>query len=755
MKSVKIQKSKSMQKSSLNKKMNDKKHIKQNNNLLKCLLKNKLKNKSLNKKDNNDSNCKKDESFINNSLFKAIESNNYKKVEQLLKNNISNINTLNNNGLSPLHLSIINRNYKIINLLLKNGAKTNILSSKKRQTPLHLAYINYSNNSNNIIKLLLSYGASDNILDINSKKPSDYKINKKSNKINNINNTIQQNKKNNTNKKDTKNNININNNNNTNIKKIKKGDKKNGYRGNIYNLKDSKDNSFVVITMDNISYLTSDENTIIQTSGNNTKNNSTINNGKNEIKNENSNNNNKNKNILRDSLDEEDNNTLETKKIKYYTNNFFEKSVFEDSLDNPEESKNNNININSEGKTQNVYENKYYNYYNYYNNYHNNNYINNYLNDDIFKTLITNKRFSYFKLVKSNSSLKNDKFRNTCSSHYENTNNSTNKNINNNHSLENTNDKLNKKSSIIQYGKISNDIFFTNTYKTNRNSINSMGSTISQTNKKRNYKKAQSFTKENEIKNDFNQLNKNCSFLLNWLINIQLSLYYKNFLDNEIYDINKLIKQMKSPNNKFNYEDIENILSIHKPGHIFRILVQLEIDGGKIDKNIVNFMINKNKDIFENSNMSKKLLISNNENYNCNCCCNIDTDICGGKNEKKNDLKSFLNRYDLLNLYQNFCHNGFDLINYVILQMYGSYPINKDILENNFHIYNENQRIALLNAIEKEIIKINKFLNSDKYFENENNIMIKYDNVIFEKDSNLGNISEIKINEKNNECNIF
>ena len=757
MKSIKIQKSKSMQKTPLNKKLNDKKHIKQNNNLLKCLLKNKLKNKSLNKKDNNDSNYKKDESFINNSFFKAIESNNYKKVEQLIKNNLSNINILNSNGLSPLHVSIINRNYKIISLLLKNGAKTNILSSKKRQTPLHLAYINYNNNSNNIIKLLLSYGASDNILDINSKKPSDYKINRESNKNNNINNTIQQNKKNNTNK-ETKNNININNN-NTNIKKIKKGDKKNGYRGNIYNLKDSKDNSFVVITMDNISYLTSDENTIIQTSGINTKNNSIINNGKNEIKNENYNN---NKNFLRDSLDEEDNNTLETKKIKYYTNNFFERSVLEDSLDNPEESNNNNINLNSEGKTQNVYENKYYNYNNYYNNYHNKNYINNYLNDDIFKTLITNKRFSYFKLVKSNSSLKNDKFtssiktnRNTCSSHYENTDNSTNKNINNNHSLENTNDKLNKKSSIIQYGKINNDIFLTNTYKTNRNSINSMGSTISQTNKKRNYKKAQSFTKENEIKNDFYQLNKNCSYLLNWLINIQLSSYYKNFLDNEIYDINKLIKQMKSPYNKFNYEDIENILSIHKPGHIFRILIQLEIDGGKIDKNIVNFMINKNKDIFENSNMGKKLLISNNENYNCNCCCNIDTDICGGKKEKKNDLKSFLNRYDLMNLYQNFCHNGFDLINYVILQMYGSYPINKDILENNFHIYDENQRISLLNAIEKEINKINKFLNSDKYFENENNIMIKYDNVIFEKDSNLGNISEIKINEKNNECYIF
>jgi hypothetical protein len=214
---------------------------------------------------------------------------------------------------------------------------------------------------------------------------------------------------------------------------------------------------------------------------------------------------------------------------------------------------------------------------------------------------------------------------------------------------------------------------------------------------------------------------------------------------------------MKSPINKFEYEDIENILSIHKPGHIFRILTQLEIDGDIIDKNISNFMIdNSTKDIFESSNISKKLIFSNYEKYNCDYyCCNMGLDICGEKSGKKNDLKSFLIRYNLLNLYQNFIHNGFDLINYVILQMYGSYPINEDILENYFHIYDEKQRNLLLKAIEKEINKINSFLNSEKYYENESNSMIKYDKVIFDKDSNLGNISEIKIDDKKNECLIY
>ena len=739
MKSIKIQKSKSMKKPSLNKKTNDNKNIKQNKKILKNFNKNKLKNNSLNKTDKVESNNKNKESN-NSSLIKAIEENNYQKVEELIKNNMINLNKLNSNGLSPLHVSIINGNNIIINLLLKNGAKPNILSSPKKQTPLHLAYINNNNNSKNIIKLLHDYGANDNILDIYNKKPSDYSVN-----ITNNNNSKKNNK--------TTNKI------NNVIKKIKKGEKKDGYKGNIYNLKDSKDNSFVIITMDNISYLTSDENTILQNNENNnskSKNNIEINSTI-------------NKNIFKDSLDEEDNNTCETKKIKYYTNNFFEKSdSLEDSLESPK-------NINATGKTQNIYENKYYNYYNIYHNYHNNNFNefnDNNFNDDIFKTLITKKRISYFKLVKGgNISLRNDKFtnnnsiktnKNTCSSHYENTDNSTYKIINNNnHSLENTNEKMNKKSPIIHYSTKNNDFTYSNIFKTNRNSINSMGSTISQTNKKKNYKKAQSYTKENEIKNDFIQLNKNCSFLLTWLINIQLSSYYKNFLDNEIYDINKLVEQMKSPINKFNYEDIENILSIHKPGHIFRILTQLEVDGGKIDKNVSNFMINKNRDIPDDSGIvGKKLLysLSNNDKINCNCCCNIDIDICDGKNGnfgKKNDLKSFLIRYDLINLYQNFYHNGFDLINYVILQMYGSYPINEDILENGFHIYDEMQRNLLMKAIESEINKINNFLNSINYYENENSSMAKYDKVIFEKDSNLGNDIEIRIDDKKNDCNIF
>ena len=757
MKSIKIQKNKSIQKESKTKNIKNKKSNKQNNTYIENIFKNKIKNKCITKKYNIQTNPKKIDLNISNntSLINAIESNNLKKVEDLLKTNTSNINKLNDSGLSPLHTSIIKGNIKIINLLIKNGAQINILSSKNKQTALHLAYINKNINSKNIIELLINNGADENILDIFNKKPSDYQTDIKTN-LKNGNNT----------KKNENKNMVINNKNNV------KKDKKNGYKGNIYTLKDSKDSSFVIITMDNISYLTSDENTIFQVSDINTKNNSIINNisHNNDIKNKtilsknitNTNNNNDNDDILKDSL-EEDNNIFETKKIKYNTNIFFEKSdELVDSLEISEGSPlPGNKNINRKEKTPNEYNSKYINNYN--NNTFNNYGIQNNPSknlDDIFKSLNTNKRYSYFKLVKNNSSMKKEKTinRNTLSSHYENTDNSTNKMINNN-SIENTN--TNKKcSSIIQYSKKNNEINYSNNYRTNRNSFNSMISTISQTNKKRNYKKAQSFTKENEIKNNFTQINKDCSFLLNWLIKLNLSNYYKNFLDNEIYDINKLIQQMKSSINKFNYEDIESNLLIHKPGHIFRILTQLEIDAGIIDKKISNFMIYYNKDLMESSymnNIGKKLVFSYGEKFDCNNCCNLDIEICGLKKRKNNDLKSFLTRYDLFCLYQNFVHNGFDLINYVILQMYGSYPINNDILENYFHIYDENQRNLLLKAIRKEIWKIDNFLNSEKYkcYENENNSMIKYDKVIFEKDNNLGNISEIKINNVKNECILF
>ena len=581
-------------------------------------------------------------------MINAIKLEDVTKIEEIIKKDKSLMNKYYNSGLTILHALVIKKNIKIIEILLKNGADVNIQSLKKKRTPLHLAYIYQNNGSDKIINMLLKYGAKDDILDINNKKPSDYKI-----KYNN-NNDIKDNKNGGENK----------------LKKItiKKEQKRDGYKGNIYNLKDSKDNSFVVITMGNISYLTSEENTINQISDlshskNNSNNNSKI----------------SNNNPLKDSLDENN--------IKNINNSLY------DSL----ETTNEKNSIQEENKIQNKF--KYNN--GILNNINDINIINSSENlDSLYITLITNKRNSFLNQEKFKSSSKIED-KNTLSSHYAYTENSTFKIINNGN---NTERGLNKKIS----------------------SYNSAMSTLSQTNKKNNKKK------EDDFNINYSEINNNCSYLLKWLIDIGLSDYYDNFLNNKIYDINRLVEQMKSPKDKLGLEDLENILGIHLPGHIFRILVKLEVDGNLIDKTISNFMIGE-------QTVNKNLIYSNDGKYECDGCYNtnkINVNLCGMKNIKinlrnkeKNDLESFLSRYNLNHLYQNFFHNGFDQINYVILQMYSDFSINNDILENYFHIYDPEQRILTMEAIQKEVLKVNDFIKSEKYLNNINTI--KYENADF------------------------
>ena len=650
-------KSNSLQKISLNKTRKNNKNKKIEDTTLKI----KEKNDSLGK-----TKTKKEKINNINSIFNAIKSSDDKKFEEILKENKSLINKLNNNGLSLLHYSVIKNNKKITELLLNNGADVNIKSSKMKRTPLHLAYIYQNNSSDDIINLLIKYGAKDDILDSNNKKPSQYKKN----------NNEKENKNGGENKlKKIK------------IKKVKEKGGKEGYKGNIYNLKDSKDNSFVVITMDNISYLTSEENTINQVSELTiTKNNSI------------SNSINNNNILLEDSLEEKD--------IKIKNN----------SLNDSLEMTNENDKIPIE-YVDNIFKNKYKYNSGLMNNIKDKDLINSSENmDSFFTALITNKRNSFINSGKIRASIKTED-KNTILSHYDYTENSTFRIIKN----ENDNEKKMSK-------KISQH--------------NSAISTLSQTNKKNN---------KNEIENiDYNEINNNCSYLLKWLIDIGLSDYYENFLNNKIFDINRLIEQMKSPNDKFGLEDIENILGIHKPGHIYRLLVKLEIDGDIIDKSISNFMISDQK-------INKKLIFSSDEKYECGNWCNVNrvnANLCGIKNINinlkngiKNDLESFLSRYNLMHLYQNFFHNGFEEINYVILQMYSSYPINNDILENCFHIYNEEQRILTMDALQKEVFKVNNFIHSEKYLKSENKDIIKYENIDFKEEENQ--------DKNNKECLIF
>ena len=736
-------------------------------------------NKNISKKNTNkdllkNSIVRKEKSYNRafNNIFQIVENNNINKLNELLKKDHSKINSLNKNGLSPLHLSVIKGNKEIINILLLNGANPNILSMKKKQTPLHLAYIYKNKFSNQIIQKLKTFQAKENIYDIDNKRPIDY-LNK---------NNIDKNINNNEIIKDNKNEIkNISVTHNHFSKMIFK------IEGDIDNCENDDDQDF-----DNI------EKTIKKKHYYqlNLKNINQIN--KNEI---NINKTNQNENIftyLSDSL-ENDNKPKDNHKINYKLSAQTQSRNLPFAINKKNKSSknyriifnniiNNNLKKikNNNEQSKRLCKNNSYIERSPYNN------KNNIKFDDIFKEIIRRKRQS-IKLRKSNSYFRIKEHNKTDENKYNNSSNDYNSSIENLKFLENN---KNYKNSVLQNYNGFNSPFSTDQQTKKNSSVktNSEKITIITNKDVVEFKYGDSFTEEEnnsgkksnnknnnsvrkktnintnnylnsnssynvlnssndnypniltnkniiKIKTEINEENmiKSCIELKYWLDNIDLSIYYENFIENNIYDINTLVKQMKKEETKLGYDDIENILKIHKPGHIYRLLCNLEVDSGLINESIAKFLIKKNKNKKKDINLNKsggrlKLSLSQ-QNSSCINCFRIN--FLSGY--KKNDLKSFLSRYNLSNFYQNFYHNGFNLLNFIILQMYSSEPIDEDILENCFHIYEVEQREIVLKCIKEEKNKIDFFLNSNEYLNYESKDIINYEDIIFEEDKGKEN----------------
>ena len=242
--------------------------------------------------------------------------------------------------------------------------------------------------------------------------------------------------------------------------------------------------------------------------------------------------------------------------------------------------------------------------------------------------------------------------------------------------------------------------------------------------------------------------------LKKWLSDINLSPYYQNFYENNIHNINELVNKMKeSEDKKILYEFIENTFHIHIPGHIYRILLKLEVDAGLLDKKISNFLIDMDdENRIKFNKLKPSLLLRQNNSYE-NCF-----NYYGDSNSSiiKNKLKYFLKKYHLINLYYNYFQNGFDIINFVLLQMFSNYyEINENILENCFHIYNIKDRFLVMEALLNEKNIINSVINSDKYKKNNNSSNLTYDNLIFNSSFYNNNIDSYMVNEsERNNCNI-
>ena len=196
-----------------------------------------------------------------------------------------------------------------------------------------------------------------------------------------------------------------------------------------------------------------------------------------------------------------------------------------------------------------------------------------------------------------------------------------------------------------------------------------------------------------------------------WLISCDLLCYYNTLVKNNVYNIDKYIDNIR--HNKINvisFKDIEEF-GIKKPGHIFRLLLKLQIDAGKIDYNLYKFITEK----FSVNTMSNNNPMTTSYNelkcFGLNCCSSNNNNNYNNKkinntiNENEIiyfDIFSFLKVNNLLKFKENFIHNGFDQIDYILIQLFSRYCFNKKILNDYMHIYLDEDKNYILKILYRE-----------------------------------------------------
>ena len=227
------------------------------------------------------------------------------------------------------------------------------------------------------------------------------------------------------------------------------------------------------------------------------------------------------------------------------------------------------------------------------------------------------------------------------------------------------------------------------------------------------------------------------SRLRDWLISCDLISYYNLLKNNTSCNIEEFIQNMQQNKNSITFRDIEN-LGIKKPGHIFRFLIKLQMDANIIDYSVHNKIINK----FNNNILTTIGLTSSNNEIKC---CGMTLTLNDKENNVFNntnyysDIFRFLKALNLSKFKENFIHNGFDQVDYIILQLFSEYKFNKMILNDFLHIYNDQDKKFVINILYEEKSKIADELGI-YYDESEKKEILK----TFEK------------NDFNNEgCNIF
>ena len=301
----------------------------------------------------------------------------------------------------------------------------------------------------------------------------------------------------------------------------------------------------------------------------------------------------------------------------------------------------------------------------------------------------------------------------------------------------NSNNNFNEKN-IKNYSKASNNIIIlkddsseynsnydslTNSFRNNQGK-NNINNNIKNENKKSlnkylpnmKYMIMQQIKEKNkklEIGSSIHFPNKILSQLRNWLISCDLLSYYNLFVEKKVVNIEEIISDIKQKKIKLNYKFGEDI-GIKKPGHIIRFLLKLQIDSGILDKNLCDAILEN----YCNNNLSTVVLNSSSNYCKCcgiSCCNRVPSGSCDF-NEftnyiNNNDIFAFLRSKNLFELKDNFIHNGFDQVDFIIIQLFSEIKFNKNLLIELLHIYHEKDQKKVIKILYEEKEKICKEIN--------------------------------------------
>ena len=423
-----------------------------------------------------------------------------------------------------------------------------------------------------------------------------------------------------------------------------------------------------------------------------------------------------------------------------------------------------NFNIlRTSNKKDQIYQNK--NNIAYYSNTKSNNSENKTKNDNINsnkKNKNTNKDslIGINKSIKSLTSTNNPNItvtHNIFANSITNTNNNNNKN-DSNLNIDNIKNKTKKNNTnkIISGNNSNNNTDFSTLNKQNRlskfSSNNNVNNIPKQNQKIYNfnddiiYNDDDDYEDENDLNCDIRNINTDILLRLReFLLSCDLLCYFNLMIEKKVYKIDSYINNIQEGITPLTYEKLENI-GIKKPGHIFRILIKLDIDAGIIDNNLFNFIIEKiNYRAYTTTTLAMTSSITD-----VNCCginiCSNNTKFGNRKSGRNptfnfSDLSSFLRLYNLTKFKGNFIFNGFDKIEFILIQMFSKYIFDQKILTNYLHIYINKDKIKLLNKLYTIKSSIAKEFGIEVDYNEYNKIM---DNKMKRKLINISNISNEK-----------